>query len=426
MTVWSAITGFLARVPAGMWAALLVVNIVLTILTLGMARRRIRAAGRRAAHPDRVAERGRRRNAALTVASLVPAALFWGMVLAGSFHGLVAFGRNTLGWNDGTQYLVPGTLDGVSVTFAFLAFRAIHKHHNPGRSRKVVWAASLSSATVNFAYEYGHTGHNLIAGAYLAVLSVFGMVIFHEFLAQFEEGTEYIRHGKRPAWGLRWVTSPCSTFRAAVAWENYPPADGTPATVRCGLENLERVRALRQGAIEQRILERHARKVAAVRRAAHLAAARANPNQAPGDEGTPTEQVPAPVVVTTPPAPAARQPAVVKAPRARAMALASARGKTTPSDPRVVPTTAATVREWAEIWVAMCADGDLIQGPLNDDEYARATFRVTGRQLRNIRTAVVSGALTRRAAELGVELPAEFTTAVRHQVNDHRLDQVAA
>ncbi len=152
------------------------------------------------------------------------------MVLAGSFHGLVAFGRNTLGWNDGTQYLVPGTLDGVSVTFAFLAFRAIHKHRNPARSQRVVWAASLSSATVNFACEYGHTGHNLIAGAYLAVLSVFGRVIFHEFLVQFEDGAEYVRHGKRPAWGWRWVTAPRSTFCAAGAWQNYPPADGTPAT----------------------------------------------------------------------------------------------------------------------------------------------------------------------------------------------------
>jgi hypothetical protein len=99
----------------------------------------------------------------LTVASLVPAALFWGMVLAGSFQGLVAFGRNVLRWNGGAEYLVPGTLDGVSVTFAFLAFRAIHKHRDPARSQRVVWAASLSSATVNFAYEYGFT-HNVIAG----------------------------------------------------------------------------------------------------------------------------------------------------------------------------------------------------------------------------------------------------------------------
>lgn len=42
--------------------------------------------------------------------------------LAGSFHSLVAFGRNVLDWNGGAECLVPGTLDGVSVTFAFLAW----------------------------------------------------------------------------------------------------------------------------------------------------------------------------------------------------------------------------------------------------------------------------------------------------------------
>jgi hypothetical protein len=55
------------------------------------------------------------RDAALTIAALVPASLFLLMVLAGSMHGLVAFGRNVLSWRDGWAYLVPGTLDGVSV-----------------------------------------------------------------------------------------------------------------------------------------------------------------------------------------------------------------------------------------------------------------------------------------------------------------------
>ncbi len=141
------------------------------------------------------------------MASLVPAALFWGMVLAGSFHGLLAFGRNVLGWNAGSEFLVPGTLDGVSVTFGFLAFRAVHKRRDPGRCQRVVWAALLASATVNFAYEYGYTHHNLVASAYMALLSVFGVTIFHEFLAQFEEGAEYVRLSKRPPWGLRWITA---------------------------------------------------------------------------------------------------------------------------------------------------------------------------------------------------------------------------
>ena len=47
--------------------------------------------------------------------------------------------------------------------------------------------AALASATVNFAYQYTESGHNVIAGGYLALLSLFGMVMFHEF--QFEDGT---------------------------------------------------------------------------------------------------------------------------------------------------------------------------------------------------------------------------------------------
>ncbi len=204
----------------------MVANVLAMVLTWGVARRRLRLAGQRAAHPDRFAGRSRRRDVALTVASLVPAALFWGMVLAGSFHGLVAFGRNTLDWNDGSEYLVPGTLDGVSVTFGFLAFRAVHKRRDPARSQRVVWAASLASATVNFAYEYSYTHHNVVAGLYTGLLSLFGVTIFHEFLAQFEEGAEYVRRGKRPPWGLRWVTAPVSTFRAADRVGELPAGRG--------------------------------------------------------------------------------------------------------------------------------------------------------------------------------------------------------
>jgi hypothetical protein len=41
-----------------------------------------------------VSDDKRAKDSALTVASLVPAALFWVMVLAGSFHGLIAFGTS--------------------------------------------------------------------------------------------------------------------------------------------------------------------------------------------------------------------------------------------------------------------------------------------------------------------------------------------
>ena len=136
---WGTIVACAGRVPAGVWMLLAVVNLVVTVLTWSAARRRMRRAGERAADPQVVAAgAARKRDTALTVASLIPAALFWAMVLAGSFHGLVSFGRSVLGWHDGWEYLVPGTLDGVSVTFAFLAFRAVRMKKAPDRCYRVV------------------------------------------------------------------------------------------------------------------------------------------------------------------------------------------------------------------------------------------------------------------------------------------------
>src|SRR3954447_5944374 len=171
MSTWGSITELVGRVPAGVWMLLAVVNLVATVLTWSVAWRRMRRAGERATDPQLVAAgAARKRDTALTVASMIPAGLFWAMVLAGSFHGLVSFGRNVLGWHAGWEYLVPGTLDGVSVTFAFLAFRAVRKQKAPDRCYRVVWGAALASATVNFAYEYTHSDHNIIAAGYLALL----------------------------------------------------------------------------------------------------------------------------------------------------------------------------------------------------------------------------------------------------------------
>jgi len=41
----------------------------------------------------------------------------------------------------------------------------------------------------------------LIAGGCLALPSLFGMVMLHEFLAQCEQGTAYVKPGDRPAAG---------------------------------------------------------------------------------------------------------------------------------------------------------------------------------------------------------------------------------
>ncbi|WP_030438264.1 hypothetical protein [Actinoplanes subtropicus] len=99
MITWGAIAAVVGRIPSQVWVLLAVVDLVVTVLTWSVARRRMRRAGERAADPQLVAAgAARKRDTALTVASMIPAALFWAMVLAGSFHGLVSFGRSVLGW----------------------------------------------------------------------------------------------------------------------------------------------------------------------------------------------------------------------------------------------------------------------------------------------------------------------------------------
>src|SRR6266852_3001359 len=109
MAAWGQIVGEVGRIPAGVWVGAASANVVLTIVTWSAARRRFRRAGERVAWAAAGArsDDGRRRDTALTVAAMIPAALFGGMVLAGSLHGLVAFGRTVLGWHGGWEYLVP-------------------------------------------------------------------------------------------------------------------------------------------------------------------------------------------------------------------------------------------------------------------------------------------------------------------------------
>ena len=76
----------------------------------------------------------------------------------------------------------------------------------------------------------------------------------------------------------------------------------------------------------------------------------------------------------------------------------------------------------------MCIrDSDTALGPLNDDARARAQYALSAKQLRNIRNAATSGALRRRAAELGVELPNDYQDQpVRDGINGHPADAAAA
>jgi hypothetical protein len=84
-----------------------------------------------------------------------------------------------------------------------------------------------------------------------------------------------------------------------------------------------------------------------------------------------------------------------------------------------LPVTAPAVVRSAQTWVDMCADGDPVLGPLNDEETARRRYGLSARQLRNIRNAATSGVLRRRAGELGVHLPAAYDSTAGERVNGH-------
>jgi hypothetical protein len=379
MQVWGEIQDIVDQVPAGVWVAAIAANLILTALTWSVARRRVRQAGQRLANPELAAGR-RRRDTALTVAALVPAALFLVMVVAGSMHGLVAFGLNVLGWRNGWEYLVPATLDGVSVAFAFLAFRAVRLGKAPDRCYRVVWGAASASASINFSYEYGQSG-NLLAGGYVGLLSVLGMTMFHELLSQFEDGTDNHILRANPKFGLRWLTWPSNTLQAAIAWRNHPPAEGTPGTVAAAVANLERVRERKRAA------------KTAVR-----------PHRSPSRPSTaasaPSAVRPAPELVT----------GGDRLPSSRRPSAKRQLPKATDGDGGDirVPTTASTVLAWANSWVRMSADEEILLGPLTDDELARSRYGSSARQLRRLRRAVLSGALRHQAERLGVTLPQSF------------------
>lgn len=246
--VWAWFNARLDVVPGWLWVTILAGLALAMLVTLPLAKRFAFKAGARSSGKLK-ADASARRDRMLLVAVLLPAVLFWLTVLIGSGRSLTAFGREDLGWTGGWQLLVPFTLDGVAVVFGGLAFRALAKKRNPDRAYRVVWIATGASAFINFFHEVG--GSTLGAG-YLSILSLFGMLIFHELLAQFEEGTAWI-HRTNPKFGLRWITWPSNTACAWVAWRNYPPSTDLKATIGNAVTHLETVRSTKTRRRAQRI-----------------------------------------------------------------------------------------------------------------------------------------------------------------------------
>jgi hypothetical protein len=248
--------------------------------------------------------------------------------------------------------------------------------------------------------------------------------MFHEFLDQFEDGTGYVKR-ENPKFGLRWLTWPGNTFCAAVAWRNHPPVEGTRATVREAVANLDRVRLAKRDAKEAAVVDRHQRALAHARRRAELDAANAR-------TAHPTEVEPVAIAPASAPAsdaelvPAQLRTALPKLDNADSTESEDSPEAPIGADVRV-PTTAATVGQWVATWMRMCADGDLVLGPLNDDDQARSHYNLSAKQLRNIRNAAVSGSLRRRAIQLNVPLPAGYIDRPSaSRVNGHDVEVRAA
>lgn len=239
-TAWTWITGAYDAIPTWIWVAFVGTLFLASLVTFPMLRVQAFKAGARASKKRDELSDEDRQDRKLLIAALVPAVLFWAAVLVGSGRGLTAFGEDDLKWTGGWQFLVPLTLDGVAISFGLLAFRAVKKGIDPDRATRIAWAAMLASAGLNFFHEVGGSS---LGAVYLAILSILGMLIFHEFLAQFEEGAAYIAR-QNPKFGLRWFTWPANTLCAWFAWRNYPPqlADGDRATVRMAVEHLRQVR----------------------------------------------------------------------------------------------------------------------------------------------------------------------------------------
>ncbi len=231
------------------WAVTALVIVLSASLLVGVPLARLagQRAGRRQAAPQALASRRERlKDTALFLAALIPSVLVWLAVMAVSFTGLTGFARDLMKWDHFSNILVPLSLDGISISFGAWAFVAVKRGRHPGRALKIVMAAALMSAVLNFVH--GRQEYSIWAGSYLAFLSLAGMAMFHElldqFMAQLDED-QLSSNRKLPRFGIRWLLAPVSTAGAWRAWIVFPAPSAVRPTVANALFHHLRVRHTR-------------------------------------------------------------------------------------------------------------------------------------------------------------------------------------
>lgn len=198
----------------------------------------------------------RRTDRWLFITALTAAICCWLVSVFGSAGGLMSFGTDELGWSEWWQrILVPISLDGGSVAFEMLAFRAVSRRKSPYISYAIVWACTIVSVVINL--THGGSEHHGAAGGYLAFLSMINMAMFYTFLSQFKEAAQLAR--KAPKFGARWITYFYNTACAWLAWTNHPDPANPEPTVPNAIVHLEKVRSAKRAARYRVDVERSAR-----------------------------------------------------------------------------------------------------------------------------------------------------------------------
>jgi hypothetical protein len=182
-----------------------------------------------------------RQQTVLLICGLVFSAVVLAAFAIGTFEGGTAFAADRLGWKDWRKVIPWASLDAASVGFSLFAIRAVMLSRSPRPARRVVYLTASFSAGVQL--TQGGSQHHWQAGAFLAFLALIGYKVLDTVVEQLrdaeEDETAYL---KSPKFGLRWLTYPTNTLCAWLAWQNFPPSEGTKPTILNAADNLSRVR----------------------------------------------------------------------------------------------------------------------------------------------------------------------------------------